>query len=368
MRLSRLTAGAVVFCAFAAAQQTAGDADLFRAASGESDPVKKLAVLDQWTAKYPDSAYRQQRNLLYMAGYSALALEAAKGKGVGAGESAAHAMIDKADTLFAPEMIPAGVQESAWKLAQVEFVTQAHGALATIALNGKDYAVAERELTAILELNHSDAATSYRLGAALVAERDPVKYPAAIFHLARAVTVKGPGAVGDSAKKPIEDYLENIYRDYHGSLIGLDEVKMAAMEAWIPPPGWTIQSVTAITQAQLAAEDKFAAEHPEVAVWRTLKARLTAVDGEDYFAADVKGAQIPHLKGAVATQPDAKTLVLAMDDPAMADATLRFDSALKGQTAAGTVLEFTGVPLSFVKAPFMVIFGVEKSKVTGLGR
>jgi hypothetical protein len=168
--------------------------------------------------------------------------------------------------------------------------------------------------------------------------------------------------------EPIEDYLENIYRDYHGSLTGLDEVKMAAMEAWIPPPGWTIQSVTAITQAQIAVEEKFAEEHPEVVVWRTLKARLTALDGDDYFAADVKGAEIPHLKGTVAAQPDAKTLVLAMDDPAMAEATLRFDSALKGRTATGTVLEFSGVPVSFAKTPFMVIFSVEKIKVNGLGR
>jgi hypothetical protein len=361
-------AGAVFFCAFAAAQQTSGDADLFRAASGETDPVKKLAVLEQWTAKYPDSAYGQQRNLLYMAGYSALALNAAKGSGVAAGERAAHAMIDKADVLFAPAMIPAGVQQSAWKAARVEFVTQAHGALATIALNGKDYMEAERELTAILELNHSDAATSYRLGATLVAERDPVKYPAAIFHLARAVAVMGPGAVDDSAKKPIEDYLENIYRDYHGSLMGLDEVKMEAMEAWIPPPGWTIQSVTAITQAQIAADEKFAEEHPELVVWRTLKARLMATDGDDYFTSDVKGAEILRLKGKVTAQPDAKTLVLAMDNPAMADATLRLDTALKGQTPAGTVLDFSGVPLSLTKTPFMVIFSVERSKVNGLGR
>ena len=149
--------------------------------------------------------------------------------------------------------MPAGVQESAWRAARVGFVTQAHGALATIALNGKDYADGERELTAILKLNHTDAGTSYRLGAKLAAERNPVKYPAAIFHLARAVAVMGPGAFDDSARKPLADYLENIYRGYHGSLMGLDEVKMAAMEAWIPPAGWTIQSVTAITQARIAA-------------------------------------------------------------------------------------------------------------------
>jgi hypothetical protein len=368
MRLSRLAAGAVVFCAIATAQQTSGDADLFRASSGETDPVKKLAVLEQWTAQYPDSLYKQQRNLLYMAGYSALALDAAKGTGVAAGERAAHAMIDRADALFASQMMPGGVQENAWKAGRVDFVTQAHGALATIALNGKNYVEAESELMAILELNHSDAATSYRLGATLVAERNPVKYPAAIFHLARVVTVMGPGAVDDSAKKPIEDYLENIYRDYHGSLMGLDEVKMAAMEAWISAGRLDDPEHNGDCAGQIEADEKFASEHPELAVWRTLKARLTAPDGEDYFASDVKGTEIPRLKGKVTAQPDAKTLLLAMDDPAISDATLHLDTALRAQTLAGTELDFTGVPLSFTKTPFMMIFSVEKSKVNGLGR
>ena len=80
----------------------------------------------------------------------------------------------------------------------------------------------------------------------------------------------------------------------------------------------------------------------------------------------MKGAEIPRLKGKVTAQPAAKTL--AMDDPAIPDAPLRLDTALKGQTAAGTVLDFSGVPLSFAKTPFMMIFSVEKSKVNGLGK
>jgi hypothetical protein len=164
----------------------------------------------------------------------------------------------------------------------------------------------------------------------------------------------------------MEEYLENLYRNYHGDLMGLDEVKRTASAAWTPPPGWTIESVTAITQAKIAADTRFAQEHPEVVVWRNLKARLTAADGEAYFATEVKGAEIPGLKGNVIAQADARTLALAMDDVEGGEATLRFDAALKGSVAAGTVIEFIGVPQMFEKNPFRVVFQVDKTKVRGL--
>jgi hypothetical protein len=124
--------------------------------------------------------------------------------------------------------------------------------------------------------------------------------------------------------------------------------------------------VTAITQAKIAADTRFAQEHPEVTVWRNLKARLTAADGEAYFTADVKGAEMPGLKGKVIAQPDLKTLVLEMDDVDGGQATLRFDTALKGSVAAGTMVAFTGVPQMFEKIPFRVVFQVDKTKVRGL--
>lgn len=156
--------------------------------------------------------------------------------------------------------------------------------------------------------------------------------------------------------------------------IFLDEVKRASSVAWVPPPGWTIQSVLTISREQRDAEEKFAREHPEIVLWRNLKAKLLMPDGNEYFAADVVGAEIQNLKGKVFAQPDAKTLVVVMDDgmndtaPAKpAEATLRFDSALKGKVEVGTPLEFSGVPQTFVKEPFMVTLGVEKANVRGLG-
>lgn len=99
----------------------------------------------------------------------------------------------------------------------------------------------------------------------------PDRYPVAIFHFAHAVMTTGPGAFNEEARKSTEAYLENIYRNYHGSLSGLDEVKRASTAAWIPPQGWTIQSVLTISREQREAEEKFEREHPEIVLWRNLK-------------------------------------------------------------------------------------------------
>jgi tetratricopeptide (TPR) repeat protein len=376
-RLSRLIASAVLVSALGMSQQTLSDADHFGAAARENDPAKKLALLDRWTAQFPETAFKQQRNLQYISGYSMLAGNATKAnasaEALTAGQNAARTMLDKGNELFAPDMMPAGVKDGDWAAARQDFVRQAHSVLATVALNEKNYAEAEAELAALLEMNHDDPATSFQLGRAIVAEMRPERYPAAIFHLARAVTAAGPGAFNEAARKPMEAYLENIYRNYHGDLSGLDEVKRASSEAWIPPAGWTIQSVAAITRDRLDGEEKFAREHPEAVLWRNLKARLTATDGDEYFAAEVRGAGISNLKGKVLAQPDAKTMVVVMDfvDPAKpqaAEATLKLDSALRGRVAAGTVVEFTGVPQAFAKDPFMVTMSVEVKNVKGLTR
>ena len=64
--------------------------------------------------------------------------------------------------------------------------------LAIIALHEMNYPAAEAELTALLDMNHNDAATSLQLGAAIVSEKMPDRYPVAIFHLARRRGHGGP--------------------------------------------------------------------------------------------------------------------------------------------------------------------------------
>jgi hypothetical protein len=54
-----------------------------------------------------------------------------------------------------------------------------------------------------------------------------------------------------------------------------------------------------------------------------------------------------------------KTLVLALEKPDVADVTLKFDEPLPGNMEPGAELQFSGSPVSWTKAPFMVTFDVD---------
>jgi hypothetical protein len=86
----------------------------------------------------------------------------------------------------------------------------------------------------------------------------------------------------------------------------------------------------------------------------------------------MKDAQLPPLKGKVVKLEPAvkpKTILIAMEDGksdgSTADATLKFEMPLPGMVEPGTVLTFEGVPESYTASPLMVVFNVEKEKLTG---
>lgn len=112
--------------------------------------------------------------------------------------------------------------------------------------------------------------------------------------------------------------------------------------------------------------------------WRIIKNALTASDGENYFENSFKGAMVPggadgleRLTGTlVSAEPAAQPAVLmvAISDAKTAEVTVRLkdsdwnDTHLNGTLMPGSIIQFEGVPISFVKEPFMVTFGVSMTK------
>jgi len=366
-RIFSFSAAAAATAALVLAQPTTtrpAELQLYSAISREPDPARKLPLLDQWAALYPQSDYQKERNLYYISCYATMEGNAlqpgAQSDTISAGAEAARAMLAKAMALFALEMKPPAVKPEDWKTAWEEAVHQAHSTLAAIAFNQKDYPKAETELLALLEDKPDDAATAFQLGSVIVSERDTSRYPAAIYYLARAVTAAGPGALNPGGRQATEDYLERIYSNYHGSLAGLVEVKSAASQAPALPADWKIQSIKEISEARIATEEQFAKDHPDIALWRNLKDNLSASDGDTYFKESVKDRELPSFKATVISQPDARTIIVSIDTTGAAEATLRLDSPLKVSLNAGTEIEFTGVPESFAREPFMVVFSQAK--------
>ncbi len=350
--------------------------DLYSSIQKEADPTKKLSLLDQWTEKYPDTEFKQARNLFYAQTYGALAAQGQQPNAtpdqLAAADKAAHMLIDKSDTMFSADMRMSNVTEDQWKQAKTAMNLQANQSLASIALAKKDFPGAESQYKKILEANPNDAATAYLIGNSIASQHNVARTPEALFYFARASTITGPGALQGTGKQDTDNYLKKAYVGYHGAPDGLDDLKTLASKNIAPPADFNVESVTAIQQKQFSSQAAFDAAHPAIVLWRGLKGELTGANGETYFGSSMKGAEMKDLKGKVVAQPSPKELTISIDDAtpetlATAEAKLVFDSPLKGTVDAGTELTFAGVPTAYAKDPFMVTFEVEKKSVEGLG-
>ena len=393
-RLSKNLAGILAFSVFAVgawaqapaagkapAVKDQGEYDLTVAITKETDPQKKLDLLNQWDQKYPESDFKGQRAIMMMQTEGQIAGKGAQpgasAADLDAGQKAAQHLVDNLDKYLADDNKPAAATADQWKEAKQQVSVQAHTALATIDMARKTPqgdAGAEAELKKVLELTPNNASASYQLGTLILRLRNVARYPEALYYIARAIDDSGPLALTPAGKKAADDYLKKAYNGYHGSNDGLDDLMKTANTSPMPPAGFTIESVTAIQQKQQGDAAAFAAAHPDIALWQTIKAALTAADGDAYFA-QVKGSEVPPqtddakfkmFPGKVVAQNSPKELLVNVDSP-VGDATLQFETPLKGTIEVGTAIKFKGVVDAYSKDPYMLTFtGLGKEDVEGL--
>jgi hypothetical protein len=357
-----------------------GEFDLAQSINKEADPQKKLDLVSQWEQKYPDSALKSQRMLMKMQFESAIAPKAmapnAPAADLAAGQKAAQDLVDNLDAYFADANKPAQIDAKAWAGAKQQVAFTAHMVLGTVAMAKKDAAndaTAEAEFKKSLEINPDSAQTSFQLGSLIIREKNVARIPEALYELARAVGDTGPMALNAQGKTTVEGILKRAYDGYHGDDSGLDDLKKVAMTGALPPPNFHIESVTEIQAKQEGDAAAFAAAHPDIALWRTIRDQLKGDGGDKYFEDGLKGAEIPPASGAftkfnakVISQPSPKELLVSVDNAA-GDATLQFDAPLNGTVDPGTSFKFKGVPDSFAKEPFMLTFtGLAKEDIEGL--
>jgi tetratricopeptide (TPR) repeat protein len=385
--------------------------NLFDAANKATAPAAKLAALDAWKAKYPESDFKEARLVSYLATYRALGqagkmvdtakeILAINPKDVNAlmwltaltetypvpptddslatGEKAARALPDAA--------VPQGVKEEDWAKVKTDLVAISHKTLGFIASQRKQYDVVEQEygqaLASIpnppcpsqLPVCAYPAQVSQLLGMTIIAEKKPERYTDALFYLAKAVSYSGPGALPDANRRQVDAFLVKAYNTYHGNDdAGLKELRALASSQPKPPTGFTIKN-----KNDIAAEnaEKAAKADPQAALWKSIKDQLTADAGQQYFDTSVKGAALPggangvtKFKGTLISQKPAlnpKELVLGITSPDTQEVTLKLENPLRGKAEPGTVIQFEGVPSAFTKEPFMLTFDVDsKDKIQG---
>jgi hypothetical protein len=386
-RLSKILIGIVAIAALSAsawAQAPAapqwkdqGEFDLAQSINKETDPQKKIDLLNQWAQKYPDSALKGQRELMKMQFESQVATKAMQPNAAAAdmanGQKAAQDLVANLDTYFADSNKPAQATADQWMQAKQQVAFTAHMVLAAGAQAKKDDAGTESEYKKALQAEPNAAMTSYQMGRLILGERNIARMSEALYDIARAVDDAGPMALPAPVKTPVEDYLKKAYVGYHGDDSGLDDLKKVAMTGALPPADFHIPSVTEIQAKQEGDAEAFRKSHPDIALWRDIRDQLKGDGGDKYFEDNVKGAEIPPATGEfkmfnakVISQPSPKELLVNVDSVA-GDATLQFDAPLNGMVDAGTSFQFKGVPDSFVKEPYMLTFtGMAKEDIEGL--
>jgi hypothetical protein len=382
-----------------------GEYDIFNAAGKETDPNKQLQLLQQWKEKYPDSDFKQERADTVAMAYdklkkgpeelkaiqdalainskdlTALQLLAKVAGGIlttanptpdqlTVAEQSSGLLLSNLDNFFDASVKPATVTDAQW--------TKAKGDTQQLALTVQGYAKwkqkdndsAEAAFRKVLAANGENSQVAMWLASVLYSQK---KFSDGLYEYARAAAYTGPGSLDAKTRQTYADFLKKAYEGYHGKDdAGLDQLKQQASAAALPPDGFHIDSVIDIQKKEEGDAAKFAADHPDIAFFRTLREALKGDNGQNYFDSGVKDALIPPQDGAfkqfkahVVSQPSPKELVLALDDQ-NGDVTLVFDPPLKAKIDPGAEISFAGAPEAFTKDPFNLKFKVERENVTGL--
>jgi hypothetical protein len=373
--------------------------DLYDAITKDTNAKTRLEKLQQWEKQYPQTEWLLERRTLLVTTYVQLnqakeATEAAKQlvaadpknftglyyimyftqvvygqtkaqDALDQGEQAANTIVSNIDTP------PPGVTAEQWAKLRPDIELLAHVNLGYIAMTRSKWEAAEGEYGKSLLLNPNNGQVDAWLAFTIYSQKKTDRYPAAMFYFARAGTYEGAGAMDPAGRKGALDSARRLYKNYHGSEDGFNDLVAAAKASPTLPADLKIEDVVSIEKRKFANEDEWRKAHPQEALWKDIKAALTAADGADYFK-KMKDAEVPTLKcKVVSIQPAGKpkTILVALQDGTnnteSADATLKFEAALPGKVDPGTELTFEGVPESYTASPLMVVFNVDKEKLHG---
>jgi hypothetical protein len=382
------------------------------AAQKENDPAKRLALLDTWKKDFPTTPIVDARHAMYLTTYFSLKMfrqafdqaqeiikdhpadafaptayadalqsvmqikPAPTKEDLDTGEKNALAVLDNA-AIFAAANKPAELPDAQWAQTKAAVQNYAEATiLPNIYLARKDDKREVEDLTKLINRDNNLYTASYQLGLAMQriikAEQKPENQPPMFWQFARAITGAPPAThvLPAATKTSATKYLTDAYTLFHGSADGLQDLIAQAKTSPFPPAGWTLKSNVDIAKEKAAEEDKRRAADPLGTLWtQDVKASLLKDDAA--WENTVKGAGLPppnadgtpqYFKGTIismtpATKP--KEIIVGIAKSDVADAKLKFDTALPGKMEPGEIIQFKGLAEEFQKDPFMITFSVD---------
>lgn len=385
---------------------TMAEYNAYKACEGEANAAAKIKCLDDFVAKYPNSAllnfvyvqysqaYSQQKNYLKMIEtadklaalgdkvdalqrfqayfshvvtyYQMLQDPANKGKGLEKDTALAKgtqaAASDALKTLPDAKK-PDGVTDEAWNKQKTQWQITANDIAGMAAMNAKDCSSAVNSYKAELALNPDNAIASYQLGRAYLCMTPPQQMET-FWYIAKAVTSKGATQAQSAS---VRNYLKSLVTNYQGGNVcdsltegELNELLQLAGSSADRPSSYSLPSA-----ADIAAVQK---DMTIASVFTDLKA---GGDKSKLTWLAACGLEFPEVPGKVIEVAPGDPIVLKI---AFVTSDAEFETAtapnmevkVVGQPAAARVekdsaVHFTGTLVSFDPEPFFLHW--DKAKV-----
>ncbi len=387
----------------------AAEATLINKVVAEPDGAKRLAELDEWVKKYPQSDWDDVRPMLYLLTYQqvgknreafdkAVEMTAATPNDFNALtailrigptlnnnapspadldniEKAADYVMNNGDKVFAVSNKPTNVSAADWGKVKPYWGPQSRVVLIAALTARKDEAHMESKLKEEAAAHPTD--TIFPLALLNVyyqqIKAHPEKQPLVLFYYARAAAIDPANSA-----KYMASFNKN-YKIYHGSDEGLTDVVAMAKADPVAPADFKIKSTVDIAEDKAKADAAFAASNPAMALWKTIKTGLTGDMPDQFFDGSVKDAALPgkdpatqadmHWKAKIVSMKPAnrpKTILVSIEKPE-GDVTLILaeGSVLPGHMDPGEEIEFSGVAKSYMKDPYMLTLEVTKDQIVG---
>ncbi len=255
-----------------------------------------------------------------------------------------------------PSFNPPNVSAEDLKKTKDAAAATFHEALGVVAMGRKQLDVAQKQFVKAAELTPENAALFYRLGNAYISERPDPKYASAFWAFARSATLSGVAALPPAGKQQVDAYLTKIYTQYHGSDEGLAQLKQQAVAQPFPPPDFKVMSKAEVAAA--APVDPATLQFDEIRTYLT----SDTPKGEEVWS-KMKGMKMSFPQALVvsatpATRP--RTLRLAVlqttaKNPEAYDIEVALAAPVTAAKApVGKIIGAEGIVNSFQKEPFVV--------------
>lgn len=396
MRLPTAQSAAVVLLLQAALPALAwqwadhGEYDMALAVRQQPDAKARLELIGQWKQKYPSSKLAVERAELELSaavstGDPAIMQQAASGLIAVAPENfsglywttllAPSAQDQSPDTLTryeaaAKRLLPAAEAffarngSSAPEGEQKRVQAAAQRTLGWVEWKRGDLEAARAALLASLELDPQRADVSAWLGAMLSSDATAERQIEAIWRLARASFLDGPGALVSAQRREVRGLLDAVYTSYHGSTDGLDVIGAETREKVHPPGGFRIESAAEV--AERVWEEQVLQANPGLRPYMDLRKMLLGAVETD-LPNLLATTPLPRLRGTVlgCNEPvKATEIQLGITGPSAPEILVKLDGVLPKCPDLGSAIEFEGALFSFTAEPFLITVTAARKAIT----